>query len=150
MATSLPGPLPGAHPIREGSGQGRRIAEKRPACQRSGGTGEYPDNREVVCDLGKLWPFGMEGEEVALERGQERAEPVEMRAGRHENARRRKDVCRGAGVDKEMNKATPEELVLPTCSLVLRNSSEPLSQREYSCGGLAMSAEDTGDQPGRS
>lgn len=48
-----------------------------------------------------------------------------------------------------MNKATPEELVLPTCSLELRNSSEPLNQREYSCGGLAMSAEDTGDQPGR-
>lgn len=72
----------------------------------------------------------MEGAEVALERGQERAEPAaEMRAGRHENARR-KDVCPGAGVDKETNKATPEGLVLPTCSLVLRNSSEPLNQRE--------------------
>ena len=49
-----------------------------------GRTGEYLDNKEVECDLGKLWPFGMEGAEVALERGQERAERVEMRARRQE------------------------------------------------------------------
>lgn len=105
-------------PIEEGKGQARVGGLQKNATHFRGwgGTGEYLDNKEVVCDLGKLWPFGMEGAEVALERGQERAELAEMRAGRHENARR-KDVCRGAGVDKEMNKATPEGLVLPTCSL---------------------------------
>lgn len=79
------GPLPRDHRIGKGSGWGRRSAEKCGASQRSRRAGECFDSKEVVCDLGKLWPFGMEGTEVALEIGQERAEPEEMGEQGHEN-----------------------------------------------------------------
>lgn len=46
--------------------------QNMPSIQRSGRTGECFDSKKVICDLGKLWPFGMEGAEVALERSQER------------------------------------------------------------------------------
>lgn len=62
----------------QGMGQGRRNAEKCQAFQRSRRAGECFDSKEVVCDLGKLWPFGMEGAEVALDTDQERAELEEM------------------------------------------------------------------------
>lgn len=101
------GSLPGDHRRGEGSGQGTRIAEKCQAFQRSGRIGECFDSREVVCDPGRLWPFGMEGAEVALERGQERAELAEMGERRHENGGRT-DVCRGAGLENQMNEATPD------------------------------------------
>jgi hypothetical protein len=43
------------------------------------------DSKEITSDLGKLWPFGMRGAEVALEKGQERAEPGEMGELGHKN-----------------------------------------------------------------
>lgn len=66
---------------------------------------------------------------MALERGQERAELVEMRERGHEIGGR-KDVCHGAGMDNEMNKATSNRLVLLAWSLVFRNSSKPINQTE--------------------
>lgn len=52
------------------------------------------DSREITSDLGKLWSFGMEGEEVALERGQEMAEPEEMGEWGHENGGRKNIAIR--------------------------------------------------------
>lgn len=101
-------------------------AEKCQAFQRSRKIGECFDSKEIVCDLGKLWPFGMEGAEVALERSQEREEMGEWG---HENGGK-KDVCSRAGMDNEMNKATPDQLVWPPWSLVLRNSPKPVNQRD--------------------
>lgn len=69
----------------EGSVQEGRNAEKWQAFQRSRRTGECFDNKEIASDLGKLWPFGMEGSEVALERGQKKAEPQEMGMWGHKN-----------------------------------------------------------------
>lgn len=54
----------------------------------------------------------MEGAEVALERGQERAEPEEMEEWGLGNEVGRV-VCPRAGVDNGMNKAKPDRLVLP-------------------------------------
>ena len=94
-----------------------------------GGLGNVLTAKRSSVTLASFGSFGMEGAEVVLERGQERAELAEMGERRHENGER-KDVCRGAGMVNEMNKATPDGLVLPARSLFLRNSSKPLNQRE--------------------
>lgn len=57
------------------------MQQKCQAFQRLRRTGECFDSKEITSDLGRLWSFGMEGEEVALERGQEMAEPEEMESG---------------------------------------------------------------------
>lgn len=58
-------------------------------------TGECFNNKVVICDLGRLWPFGMEGAEVALEEGQERADRLEEMGEQGHEIERRKDVCSG-------------------------------------------------------
>lgn len=52
---------------------------------------------------------------MALERGQERAEPEEMEEWGRGNEMGRV-VCPRAGVHNEMNKAKPDRLVLPGAS----------------------------------
>lgn len=52
-------------------------------------TGECFDSKEVIRDPGKQRVFGTEGAEVALERGQERAEPETMGEWGHENGGRK-------------------------------------------------------------
>lgn len=78
MATCLLGPSSRRPWTRGRVRPGKEESEKCQAFQRSRRAGECFDSKEVVCDLGKLWPFGMEGAEVALDTDQERAELEEM------------------------------------------------------------------------
>lgn len=117
--------------IEEGKDQAREGGLQKNAeyFRGQGGLGNVLTAKRSSVTLASFGPFGMEGAEVDLERGQERAELVEMGERRHENGER-KDVCCGAGMGNEMNKATPDGLVLPARSLLLRNSPKPLNQRE--------------------
>lgn len=71
----------------------------------------------------------MERAEVVLEMGQESLSRRKWESGDVKMAGRKVVRC-GAGMDSEMDEATPDRLVLPPGSLVLRNSPKPVNQGE--------------------